>query len=154
MNGKIGFKLQVTATPGFHSLYGWCLQTVWLFSGAPDNPDDDTVMEKHGAGALYSAVKRLMHAIQTKDKEAQQDAAHRMIQIAKPRTIRRWSVSKLANVKPLIRIPKENPHLIDLVWPEEEQAHRKTLVERYTSWGASRAWRVHRWQLACFSLVL
>jgi hypothetical protein len=27
-------------------------------------------------------------------------------------------------------------------------------VERYTSWGASGAWRVHRWQLACSSLVL
>ena len=26
MNAKIGFKFQVTATPGFHSLYDWCFQ--------------------------------------------------------------------------------------------------------------------------------
>jgi len=154
MNAKIGFKLQVTATPGFHSLYDWCFQTMWLFSGAPEDPEDDTGMEKHGAEALYPAVKSLMHAIRTKDKEAQQDAAHRMIQIAKPWTIRRWSESKLANGKQLVRIPKENAHLVDLEWTEEAQAHLKTLVERYTLRGASGAWRVHRWRLACFSLVL
>jgi len=28
MNAKIGFKLQVTATPGFHSLYDWCYHTI------------------------------------------------------------------------------------------------------------------------------
>jgi len=81
MNAKIGFKLQVTATPGFQSLYDWCFQTMGLFSGVPEDPEDDTVMEKHGAEALYSAVKSLMHAIRTKDEEAQQDAAHRMIEI-------------------------------------------------------------------------
>jgi hypothetical protein len=41
-----------------------------LFSGATEDSEDDTVMEKHGAEALYSAVKSLMHAIRTKDKEA------------------------------------------------------------------------------------
>jgi hypothetical protein len=55
-----------------------------LVSGAPEDPEDDTVMEQHGADALYSAVKGLMHAIQTKDEEAQQDAAHWMVQSAKP----------------------------------------------------------------------
>jgi len=40
MNLKIAFKLQVTAGPGFHSLYDWCFQTMWLFSGAPDNPEE------------------------------------------------------------------------------------------------------------------
>jgi len=154
MNAKIGFKLQVTATPGFHSLNDWCSQTMRLFSGAPADPEDDTVMEKHGAEALYSAGKSLMHAIRTKDEEAQQDPAHRMIQIAKAWTIRRWSESKLANGKPLVRMPKDKAHLIDFKWTEEEQAHLKTLVERYTLRGASGAWRVHRWQLACFLLVL
>jgi len=154
MNAKIGFKLHVTATLGFHSLYDWCFQTMWQFSGAPDDPEDDTVMEKHGAEALYLAVKSLMHAIRTGNKEAQQDAAHRMIQIAKPRIIRRWSESKVANGKPLVWIVKENAHLIDLEWTEDEQAKLKTLVERYTLRGASGAWRVHRWRLACFSLVL
>jgi hypothetical protein len=108
----------------------------------------------HNAEALYSAVKSLMHAIQTKDKDAQQNEVHQMIQIAKPWTIRWWSESKLANRKPVVQIPMENAHLIDLKWTEEEQVHLKTMVERYTSWGASGAWRVHRWRLACFSLVL
>ena len=111
-------------------------------------------MEKHGAEALYSAVKSLMHAIRTKDEDVPQDVAHRMIQIAKPWIVRWWSELKLANGKPLVRIPKENAHLIDLKWTEEEQVHLKTLVERYTSWGASEAWRVHRWQLPSFSIVL
>jgi len=105
-NARIGFKLQVTATPGFHSLYDWCYQAMWLFSGVPEDPEDETVMEKHGADAQYSAVKSLMHAIRTEDQEAQQDAAHRMTHIAKPWTIRRWSESKLANVNPLVRILK------------------------------------------------
>ena len=89
MNARIGFKLQVTATPGFHSLYGWCFQTMWLFSGAPEDPENETVMEMHRVDVLYCAVKSLMHAIRTEHEEAQQDAAHRMIQIAKPWTIRR-----------------------------------------------------------------
>jgi hypothetical protein len=63
---------------------------MYLFSGAPEDPEDDTVMEKHGAEALNSAVKSLMHAIRTNDEEAQQDAVHQMIQIAKPWTIRQW----------------------------------------------------------------
>jgi hypothetical protein len=88
------------------------------------------VIETHGGEALYSAVKSLMHAVRTEDNEAQQDAAHRMIQLAKPWTNRQRSESKLANEKPLIRIPKDNAHLIDLLWPEEEQAHPKTLMER------------------------
>jgi len=127
---------------------------MWLFSGAPEDQEDDTVMERHGAEALDSAVKSLMHAIRTEDEEAQQEAAHRMIQIAKPWTIRGWPETKLANGKPLVQIPKENAELIDLEWTEEEQAHLKTLVERYTLRGASGAWRVHTWRLACFSLVL
>jgi len=43
---------------------------------------------------------------------------------------------------------------MDPEWTEEEQAHLKTRVERYTSRGASGAWMVHKWQLAGFSLVL
>jgi hypothetical protein len=45
MNVKIGFKLRVKATVGFHSLYDWYYQTMWLFLGASDNPEHDTVME-------------------------------------------------------------------------------------------------------------
>jgi len=91
INVRIEFKLQVTTTQGFHSHYDWCFQTMWLFSGAPEDPEYDTEMEMHGAEALYSAVKSLTRAIQTEDQDGQQDAAQCMIQIAKPWTIRRSS---------------------------------------------------------------
>jgi hypothetical protein len=57
---------------------------MWLFSGAPEDPDDETVMELHGPDALYSAAKRLIHAIWTEDQDALQDTAHGMIQTANP----------------------------------------------------------------------
>jgi len=101
------------------------------------------VMEMHGADALYSTVKSLMHAIRTEDEEAQQDAAHQIIQIANPWTIRRWSKMKLAHRKPLVRIPNDNARLIDVEWTEHEEAKLKALVERYISRGASGVWRVH-----------
>jgi hypothetical protein len=119
MNARIGFKPQVTATPGFHSLYDWCFQTMWLFSGTPDDPEDETVMEMHGADAQYSPVKILMHAIRTEDKHAQQYAAEQMIQIAKPWRISRWSELNLVNGKPLVQIQKENAQLVDLARTEE-----------------------------------
>jgi hypothetical protein len=112
------------------------------------------VMEQHGADALYSIVKRFMHANRTEDNEAHQQATHQIIEITNPWTIRRWSESKLANGKPLVLMLKENAHLIDLEWTEDKQAKLNALVERYTSYGSSGAWRVHPWQLACFSLVL
>jgi hypothetical protein len=111
-------------------------------------------MDRHGADELYSAVIRLMHAIRTEDKEAQQDVAQRMIENEKPWTRRRWSESKLANGKPLVLIRKENAHLVDLEWTEDEQAKHMALVEKYTSRGSSGAWRVCRWRLAWFSLAL
>ena len=143
MNAKIGFQLQVTATVGFYSLYDWCYQVMWLFSGAPEDPEEGTMKDKQGADGLYSTGESLIHAIRTEDEEAQQHVAHQKIQIAKPRTMRRWSRLKLANAKPLVRIPEENAHLIELERTENEQAQLKTLVEKYTSRGASVAWRVH-----------
>jgi hypothetical protein len=129
MNARIAFKLQVTATPGFHSLYDWCFQMMWLFSDAPENPEDETLMDKHRAEALHSEVKRFMHALWTEGQDAQQDAAHRVIQIANPWTIGRWSESKLANLKLLVPIRKENAQLVDFEWTAEGQAKLKTLVE-------------------------
>jgi len=60
---------------------------MWLLSGVPDNPEDNSVMEQHGAEALHAKVKRLMHAIQSENEEAQQDAAHQTIKIGKSWTI-------------------------------------------------------------------
>ena len=143
MNARIGFKLQDTATPGFHSLYNWCFQMMSLLSGAPENPEDDTVMEMHGAVAQYSAVKNLIHAIRTEDRHAQHNRAHCIIQIARPWMIRRWSEWTLANGKALVHIPKENAHVVDVEWTDQEQAKLKTIVERYSPWRASGAWRVY-----------
>jgi len=77
-----------------------------------------------------------------------------MIQIAKPWMIRRWSRWKLRNEKQLVRILTENAHLVDLDWNEDKQPKLQPLVERYISWGAPGAWRVHWWRLACFTLGL
>jgi len=41
-NARIRFKLQVTATPGFHSLYDWCHPVMCLFPGAPEDQEDET----------------------------------------------------------------------------------------------------------------
>jgi len=154
MNARIGFKPQVTTTPGFHSLHNWCFQMMWLFSGAPEDPEDDTVMEKHRTDVLYSAVKGLKHAIRTEDQDAQLDAPHWMIQIAQPWTKSRWSESTLANGKPLVRILKENPHLVDFELTVAEHSKRKTVVKRYTSQGTSEARRVRKWRLASSSFIL
>jgi hypothetical protein len=67
INARIALKLQDTATPGFHSLCDWCYQAMWLFSGGPEDPENDTVMEMHGADALYCAVESMMDAIRTED---------------------------------------------------------------------------------------
>ena len=110
---------------------------MWEFSGAPGDPENDSVMEKHGANVLSTAVKSLMHAIRPENHDAQQHAPHQMIQIAKPWTVRRLSEWKVANGKPIVCIPKENAHLVDLEGNEDEEAKLKTLVERFTSRVAS-----------------
>jgi hypothetical protein len=50
INARFGLEHQVTATPGFHSPYDWYFQTMWLISDAPEDSDDDTIMENRGAG--------------------------------------------------------------------------------------------------------
>jgi len=95
-----------------------------------------------------------MHAIQTKDEEAPQDAAHWMIQMVKVRIMRRWSELKLMNRKLLVRIPKDNAHLIDLQWTDNQQAKLKTLVKNYPFRGTLEECRVHGLQLAYLWLVM
>jgi len=57
---------------------------IWLLSGGPEDPVNDTVIEQHGAEAVHSALKSLMHAIRPDDNVAQQDAAHQMKKTPKP----------------------------------------------------------------------
>jgi len=77
-NARIGFKLPFPATSGFHSLSACYSQTMWMFSGPPEHPEDNSMMEIHAVYTLYSAAKSLMHAIRTEDQDAQQDVAHWM----------------------------------------------------------------------------
>ena len=51
-------------------------------------------------------------------------------------------------------IPTEVAHLFDLEWTEDEQVNLQTTVERYTSWGATGAYCVHRWRPVCYLLVM
>ena len=95
-----------------------------------------------------------MHAIRTEDNDCQHDAAHWLIQNAKPLRNNRWSESILTNGKSLVQIPKETQYFIDLECTEEEEVKLMTFADGYTSRGASPMWRVHRWWLACFSSIL
>jgi hypothetical protein len=75
---------------GFDLLHDWCFQTMWLSSGVPQHPEDETVMEMQGAEALYPSVESVMYAIQTEDHDARHGAAHWMIHNANLWMIRWW----------------------------------------------------------------
>jgi hypothetical protein len=100
-----------------------------------ENREDDTVMEYHGVEALYSTMKSLIHAIQTEDQTAEQNAVHWMLHIVKPWMIRRWFKLKLANAKPQVPIPKETANLIHSNWTKKEQVKLNTLMEEDSSSG-------------------
>jgi len=51
MKASIGFQLGVTAMTVFHPLFDCCYPILWQLSYAPENPNDDTVMEQHVAEA-------------------------------------------------------------------------------------------------------
>jgi hypothetical protein len=104
-------------------------------------------MVKHCAEALYAAAKSLRHTLGTKDEGAPQAAVHRMVHIGMLGMTRMWLELKLTNGKLLVKIPKNNAHLIDLEWTDDQQAKLKTLVEKYPFRYTSGACRVHRLQL-------
>jgi len=56
INTRIVLKQQVTAMLGCHSHYDWCYQTMWLYSGVPEDPQDDTGMEKNSAETMHCTV--------------------------------------------------------------------------------------------------
>ncbi|KAF8537453.1 hypothetical protein BDD12DRAFT_806924 [Trichophaea hybrida] len=87
VEAKIGVKLQVTVTPAYNMLNDRGNQTIWWLSGAPIRPEDNTLMELHGADALHMAVRSLTQGIRSDDDEAQKAAAEQIIRIAKPWTI-------------------------------------------------------------------
>jgi len=107
----VGFNLQVAATMGFHLLFDCCYLTMWMFSGASGNSEDDPVMKNLCTDILYSMMKSLMHAIQTEYNNAQQDPAHRTIQIT-----RSW----LASGKTVVWILEKTAHLSNVEWTEAE----------------------------------
>jgi hypothetical protein len=101
---------------------------LWVLSDATEDQEGKSVTEIHSADALNSAVLSVMDAMRTEDQDAQQDAAHRMRQIAKPWTIRSWSQPKITNGKPLGRKASQIPHIVDHEWIQDAQAKLKTLV--------------------------
>lgn len=78
-----------------------------MCSAAPDGPNDDSIIQYNADKVLYSSANSGMHAICIEDNEAQQDAAHRIINIEHPSTIRRWSEVKVIQGITVVRIPKE-----------------------------------------------
>ena len=68
--------------------------------------------------------------------------------------MRRRSEWQLENGKPLVQIMNENTQLDNPEYSEDMQAQLETILNRYTSQGASGAWRVHGSRLACFPVVL
>jgi hypothetical protein len=114
VHAKIGFKLQVTATPAYQTPNDWVNHTIWLFSCTPIRPEDKTSMERHGAEAFHVAVRSLIQGITSDDNEGQKAAAKQIIRIAKPWTIRRWSESKLADGERLVKMPKVKDHIVHL----------------------------------------
>jgi len=94
---------------------------MWLFSGAPIDPEDDAVRETNGAEAMYSTMKSPIHAIWSEDNVAWQDLAHWTIEIAKAWTVRRLLESKLMNGQQFCPNVQMNTHLSDLRWTEDEK---------------------------------
>jgi len=92
MKARIWFKLQVTATTRFLSLFDLCYQSLWLIPAPSEHAVEDVAMPLHGAEVLYSAVKSLMHAIWTGREEDQQDVVYRMTHTHHSWTIRQWSL--------------------------------------------------------------
>ena len=108
----ISFKVQVTATPAYHSLRDCANLTHWLFA-IPEVAEDPDAVAKHGPAALEKAVVDIQRAV-SKDLPAheQQAAVQAMIDIVRPWTIRRWTESKLASGALLISIPTEIVHQV------------------------------------------
>jgi len=79
-----------------------------------------------------------------KTKKLKQVTVHLLKQTGMRLVIRRCSECKRGIGKPLIVIQAENSHLIELEWSEKELAKLKTVVERYTLWGASGVWRIQQ----------
>ena len=77
----IGFKVQVTATPAYHSLRDWANLTRWLLA-IPEVGEDPDAVAKHGPTAFAKAIVDIQRAV-SKDLPAheQQAAAQTMIDV-------------------------------------------------------------------------
>lgn len=95
MKAEIGFKVQVTATPAYHSLRDWANLSRWLFA-IPHEVEVAESVSRHGPVALGKAVANVQRAVsKALPPDEQQAAAAEMIEVARPWTIRRWTESKL-----------------------------------------------------------
>ena len=89
MKAEIGFKVQVTATPAYHSLRDWANLSRWLFT-IPDEVEIADSVSRHGPIALAKAVSNVQRAVsKALPPDEQQAAAQEMIDVTCPWTIRR-----------------------------------------------------------------
>jgi hypothetical protein len=157
----IGFKVQVTATPAYHILKDMASTTRWLFSNMPPEESlvDPIAVENHGPLATSAACKRLQASISSgKSPEEQQEASQAVIDAIHPWMIRRWSESRTASGAPLVPVPHAIHHPVSLEWTLPEQQEMGKVIARLKQQRLEGefgvAWRIHRWQLACFSMSL
>ncbi|KAF8540265.1 hypothetical protein BDD12DRAFT_880836 [Trichophaea hybrida] len=127
VDAKIGFTLQVTATPANHILNVWVNHTIRLMSDA-----------------LQVDVWSVTQYIRSDDDECQKAAAEQIIRIAKQWTIRAWSESKLADGELLVMMHMAKEHIVNLTWTMAEQQTLQQLVNRYESQGEGGAYQVHQ----------
>ena len=159
MEAKIGFKVQVTTTPAYHSLRDWTNISRSLFD-IPNEVEMPDSVSYHGPIALAKAVANVQREVsKALPLDKQQAAAQAMIEVVRPWTIRRWTESKLESGAPLVAIPTEIIHQVTLEWTPEEQEHLAAVAKRLKEQALTDlcgwvVWRVHRWQLACFTFPL
>ena len=121
MEAKIGFKVQVTATPAYHSLQDWTNISRWLFV-SPNEVEMPDSVSYHSPIALAKAVANVQCTVsKALPSDKQQAAAQAMIEVIYPCTISRSMESKLASGKPLVAIPTEIVHQVTLELTLEEQ---------------------------------
>jgi hypothetical protein len=63
INASVRLKLQATAIWRFNSIFDSCYQMMWLLSGASEDLENNTVLERHGAEIPYSTTMSILHAM-------------------------------------------------------------------------------------------
>ena len=112
MKAKLGFMVQVTATPAYHLIRDWTNISRWLFV-IPNEVEIPDSVSYYGPIALAIVVVNVQRAVlKALSLNEQQAAAQETIEVVRPWTIRSWTESKLAPGAPLMAIPTEIVHQV------------------------------------------